>query len=70
MVAGRAVQLKVLDWRAARGATGHRRQTDSASWLVVAPRCARPPCAKSNCYPEGGFVVPKGVLPNGSCFLC
>jgi single-stranded-DNA-specific exonuclease len=26
----RAVQLKVLDWRAAQGATGHRRQTDTA----------------------------------------
>jgi Immunoglobulin domain len=24
-----------------------------------------PPCAKSNCYPRGGFVVPKGVLPDG-----
>jgi signal transduction histidine kinase len=23
------------------------------------------PCAKSNCYPRGGFVVPKGVLPDG-----
>jgi hypothetical protein len=27
-----------------------------------------PPCAKSNCYPGGGFVVPKGVLPSGLCF--
>ena len=26
------------------------------------------PCAKSNCYPRGGFVVPKGVLPSGFCF--
>ena len=25
----------------------------------------RPPCAKSDCYPGGGFVVPQGVLPNG-----
>ena len=24
--------------------------------------------AKSNCYPRAGIVVPKGVLPNGSCF--
>ena len=24
-----------------------------------------PPCAKSDCYPRGGFVVPKGVLPDG-----
>ncbi len=23
------------------------------------------PCAKSNCYPGSGFVVPKGVLPDG-----
>jgi hypothetical protein len=23
------------------------------------------PCAKSNCYPEGGFGVPKGVLLDG-----
>ena len=26
----------------------------------------RTPCAKSNCYPRGVFVVPKGVLPDGS----
>ena len=24
------------------------------------------PCAKSDCYPGGQFVVPKGVLPDGS----
>jgi two-component system, OmpR family, phosphate regulon response regulator PhoB len=23
------------------------------------------PCAKSNCYPRRGYVVPKGVLPDG-----
>ena len=23
------------------------------------------PCARSNCYPRLGFVVPKGVLPDG-----
>jgi hypothetical protein len=27
------------------------------------------PCAKSNCYPKQGFVVPKGVLPMAVLFL-
>jgi hypothetical protein len=27
------------------------------------------PCAKSNCYPRRGFVVPKWVLPSGACFV-
>src|SRR6266446_1068167 len=30
------------------------------------PHPLRAPCAKSNCYPEGSFVAPKGVLPDGA----
>jgi hypothetical protein len=33
------------------------------------PRRYIPPRAKSNCYPRGGIVMPKGVLPGGLCFL-
>ena len=32
----------------------------------VADHTSITPCAKSNCYPRGVFVVPKGVLPDGS----
>jgi hypothetical protein len=28
-----------------------------------------PPCAKSNCYPRGGYDVPKVVLPAGTLLL-
>jgi transposase len=44
----------------------HVRQQAQSAGHPSLTRAAKAPCAKSNCYPRGVFVVPKGVLPDGS----